>query len=67
MPWQFFIDSDVQTNNIFLLLRDITEKNTLTPPVLNLVGIYSPFIEESVNFNGQLTPRWQVKMLPSAN
>jgi hypothetical protein len=39
-----------------LLPRDLTEKNTLTPPVLNLVGIHSPFIEESVNFNGQLTP-----------
>jgi hypothetical protein len=38
------------------LTRDLTEKNTLTPPVLNLVGIHSPFIEESVNFNGQLTP-----------
>jgi len=38
------------------LTRDVTEKNTLTPPVLNLVGIHSPFIEESVNFNGQLTP-----------
>merc|ERR1712226_1639106 len=38
------------------LTRDISEKNTLTPPVLNLVGIHSPFIEESVSFNGQLTP-----------
>merc|ERR1712127_386931 len=38
------------------LTRDHTEKNTLTPPVLNMVGIFSPFIEESVTFNGQLTP-----------
>jgi len=38
------------------LTRDGTEKNTLVPPVLNLVGIHSPFIDESVVFNGQLTP-----------
>jgi len=38
------------------LTRDPSEKNTLVPPVLNLVGIHSPFIDESVTFNGQLTP-----------
>ena len=39
-----------------LIYRDISEKNTLQPPVLNLVGIHSPHIEESVVFNGRLTP-----------
>jgi pimeloyl-ACP methyl ester carboxylesterase len=39
-----------------ILTRDLTEKNTLVPPVLNLVGIHSPFIDESVTFNGSLTP-----------
>jgi len=38
------------------LTRDAAYGVTLEPPVLNLVGIHSPFIEESVNFNGQLTP-----------
>ena len=38
------------------LVRDFSEKATLQVPVLNLVGIHSPFIEESVNFNGSLTP-----------
>merc|ERR1712059_89567 len=38
------------------LTRDLSEKNTLVPPVLNLVGIYSPHIDESVVFNGRLTP-----------
>ena len=38
------------------ILRDISEKNTLEPPVLNLVGIHSEHIEESVVFNGRLTP-----------
>lgn len=30
--------------------------STLVPPVLNLVGIHSPFIDETVTFNGSLTP-----------
>jgi len=38
------------------LTREVSEKKTLQPPVLNLVGIHSPHIEESVNFNGRLTP-----------
>jgi len=38
------------------MARDISEDNTLKPPVLNLVGIHSPFIDESVTFNGSLTP-----------
>jgi len=38
------------------LTRDVSEKNTLEPPVLNLVGIHSDHIEESVVFNGRLTP-----------
>ena len=40
------------------LTRDITEKNTLGCPVLNLVGIHaaSAIIDETVTFNGRLTP-----------
>jgi hypothetical protein len=48
-----------RTLNLQTAARDPSEKNTLVPPVLNLVGIHSPFIEESVDFNGQLTPRWE--------
>ena len=40
------------------LTRDITEKNTLSCPVLNLVGIHAAaaIIDETVTFNGRLTP-----------
>ena len=40
------------------LTRDISEKNTLQAPVLNLVGIHSAsaIIDETVTFNGRLTP-----------
>lgn len=40
------------------LTRDLTEKNTLQAPVLNLVGIHaaSAIIDETVTFNGRLTP-----------
>lgn len=40
------------------LTRDITEKNTLGCPVLNLVGIHAAaaIIDETVTFNGRLTP-----------
>lgn len=40
------------------LTRDVIDTSkTLQPPVLNLVGIHSPHIEESVTFNGRLTPK----------
>ena len=40
------------------LTRDITEKNTIQAPVLNLVGIHAAkvIIDETVTFNGRLTP-----------
>jgi len=39
------------------LTRDVADtSNTLQVPVLNLVGIHSPHIEDSVTFNGRLTP-----------
>ena len=40
------------------LTRDITEKNTVQAPVLNLVGIHAAaaIIDETVTFNGRLTP-----------
>ena len=40
------------------LTRDITEKNTLSCPVLNLVGIHAAnaIVDETVTFNGRLTP-----------
>ena len=40
------------------LTRDISEKNTIQAPVLNLVGIHAAamIIDETVTFNGRLTP-----------
>ena len=40
------------------LTRDISEKNTVQAPVLNLVGIHAAaaIIDETVTFNGRLTP-----------
>ena len=40
------------------LTRDISEKNTIQAPVLNLVGLHAAamIIDETVTFNGRLTP-----------
>lgn len=63
--YKHYFEKDVQAPNLAKLVEqyiwrsDIPldrQGSTLEPPVLNLVGIYSPFIEDSVTTNSRLAP-----------
>jgi len=67
--YQNYFSNNVNGNNLAPLIeqyiwrtdipltRDVVDtSHTLQVPVLNLVGIHSPHIEDSVTFNGRLTP-----------
>ncbi|XP_023338144.1 protein NDRG3 [Eurytemora carolleeae] len=63
--YKHYFEKDVQGINLAKLVEQFIWRTdipldrlgaTLEVPVLNLVGIYSPFIDDTVTFNGRLAP-----------